>query len=141
MPVAGAVQVTWVGVSCLQAEAGSRPVASLLLFARRSAFISALGTGSCDVVPGAPACAPEPLLRPIQVPRPATTRTAAASTAIQRGCRYQRGPRGPRGDGGAPAARSGSAGPAAPCSRRWEATVPPEWPAPARPAAGWPYPA
>src|ERR1700730_8888 len=98
MPVAGAVQVTWVGVSCVQAEGGSRPVASLLLFARMSAFISALGTGF-----EAPACAPEPLLRPIQVPRPATTRTAAASTAIQRGCRYHRGPRGPRGDGGAPA--------------------------------------
>ena len=51
----------------------------------------------------APGCAPEPLLRPIQVPRPATTRTAAASTAIQRGCRYHRGPCGPAGDGGAPA--------------------------------------
>src|SRR5580692_10590947 len=89
MPVAGAVQVTWVGVSCVQAEGGSRPVAPLLLFARMSAFISVLGTGF-----EAPACAPEPLLRPIQVPRPATTRTAAASTAIQRGCRYQRGPRG-----------------------------------------------
>ena len=79
------------------------PPASLLLFARMTAFISALGTGLCDAVPEAPECAPEPPLRPIQVLRPATTRTTAASTAIQRGCRYHCGPRGPRGDGGAPA--------------------------------------
>src|SRR3954447_9465477 len=94
MPPVGAVQVTWVGVVCLQAEGGSIPVASLLLFARMTAFISALGTGLCDA---APECAPEPPLRPIQVLRPATTRTTAASTAIQRGCRYHRGPRSPRG--------------------------------------------
>src|SRR3954466_7347631 len=100
MPPGGAVQVTWVGVFCLQAEGGSRPVASLLLFARRTAFISALGAGLCGA---APECAPEPPLRPIQVLRPATPRPPAASTAIQRGCRYHCGPRGPAGDGGAPA--------------------------------------
>ena len=100
MPVAGAVQVTWVAVSCLQADGGSMPPASLLLFARMTAFISALGTGLCDA---APECAPEPPLRPTQVPTPARTKTTAASTAIQRGCRYHCGPRGPAGDGGAPA--------------------------------------
>src|SRR5690348_5596894 len=124
MPPPGAVQVTWVGLSCLQAEGGSRPEASLLLFARVSAFISALGTGLCDAVPG---CAPEPPLRPIQVPTPARTRTTAASTAIQRGCRYHCGSRGPPGDGGGAAAGGpGSPGPATPYSRRWEAMVPPE---------------
>src|SRR6476619_7374676 len=83
MPVAGAVQVTWVGVFCLQADGGSMPPASLLLFARMTAFISAPATGLCDAVPD---CAPEPPLRPIQVLRPATTRTTAANTAIQRAC-------------------------------------------------------
>src|SRR6478672_12307820 len=107
-PAAGPVQVTFVGPSCLQVEAGSLPVASPLLFARTSAFISALAAGFCfaladiDGIVVAPlACEPD-ALRPAQVLRPATARTRAASTAIQRGCRYQRGLRG-RPGGGAPA--------------------------------------
>src|SRR5215469_4495635 len=130
MPFAGAAQVTWVGVFCVQVEGGSMPLAALLWFARVSAFVSALGGGVCDVVPE--------VLRPIQVPSPARSTTAAASAAIQRGCRYQRGPRGSPWAGGTPAGWPGSPGPATPYSRRWEARVPPDWPASARPAAGWP---
>ena len=107
MPGAGAVQVTWVGVFCLQVEGGSRPLASLLLFARMSAFISAIGTGLCDIVPEVPACPLEPL-RPIQVPSPATARISTASGASQRGWRYQCGPRGRSGGGWAPAGWPGS---------------------------------
>src|SRR2546421_3276816 len=107
MPAAGAVQVSLAGLSCLQLEGGSLPVASALLFARMSAFISALvvGLGLADIdgIVVAPlACEPDPF-RPTQVPRPAATRTTATSVAIQRGWRYQRGPRGRPGDGGAPA--------------------------------------
>src|SRR6266487_1029115 len=105
MPAAGAVQVTLARLSCLQLEGGSLPVASALLFARMSAFISALvvGLGLADIdgiVVARLACEPEPL-RPAQVPSPAATRTTAASAASQPGRRYQRGPRGPPGDGGA----------------------------------------
>src|SRR5258705_9525686 len=106
MPAAGAVQVTWVELSCLQEEGGSLPVASPLLFARTSAVISALvvglGFGVEDIFIAAFGGEPDPL-RPTQVPTPARTRTTAASAAIQRGRRYHCGPRGPPGDGGAPA--------------------------------------
>src|SRR5689334_1881168 len=96
IPPAGAVQVTTVGTPCLQVPGGSSPAASALWLARTSAAISALGLGfgfgdiaaivalGCD--PGRPS--------PAQVPSPARTRAAAASTAIQRGWRYQRGSRG-----------------------------------------------
>ena len=106
MPGAGAVQVTCVELSCLQVEGGSLPVASPLLFVRMSAVISALvfglGFGVDDIVIAAFGCEPEPL-SPTQVPTPASTRTTAASAAIQRGRRYHCGSRGPPGDGGAPA--------------------------------------
>src|SRR5436309_2909984 len=106
MPAAGAVQVTWAGLSCLQVEGGSLPVASPLLFARASALISGpavgLGVGVDDIFAATLACEPEPL-RPTQVLTPATTRATAASTAIQRGRRYHCGSCGPPGDGGAPA--------------------------------------
>src|ERR1700733_14728350 len=77
MPVAGAVQVTWVGVSCLQADGGSMPPASLLLFARMTAFISAPGTGLCDAVPE---CTPEPPLRPMTKARLMKYRPVPAMT-------------------------------------------------------------
>jgi hypothetical protein len=41
MPAAGAVQVTTVAFVCLQVEGGNLPVASPLLFAKRSALRSA----------------------------------------------------------------------------------------------------
>src|SRR5690242_1251050 len=112
MPATGAVQVTLAGLSCLQAEGGSWPFASGLLFARASAAISALvvGFGLADI-DGIVAlwCDLDPF-SPAQVPRPARTRTTAASAAIQRGRRYQRGSRGPA-DGG-----TADGGPAAwPC--------------------------
>src|SRR5258705_485475 len=118
MPAAGAVQVTWVELSCLQEEGGSLPVASPLLFARRSAVISApgvgLGFGVEDIfIAALGGCEPEPL-RPIQVPTPARTRTTAASAAIQRGRRYPCGPRGPPRDGGALQGGPGRGPPAGP---------------------------
>src|SRR5215831_8974120 len=99
MPAAGAVQVTLSGLSCLQVEGGSWPLASALLSARMSAAISALGFGFGDI-DGIVAlwCDPDPR-SPAQVPAPARTRTTAASTAIQRGLRYQRGSLGPPGPG------------------------------------------
>ena len=104
--MAGAVQVTWFGLSCLQADGGSWPLASLLLFVTISAFISApvvgLGFGLGDIAGAALGCEPAPLT-PTQVLTPATTRITAASTAIQRGRRYHCGSCGPPGDGGAPA--------------------------------------
>src|SRR5215831_9330983 len=107
MPGAGAVQVTWVWVFCLQADGGSRPLAWRLEFVRMTARISApiagLGFGLCDIDIEAVGCPWEPPLRPAQMPTPARSTTTAASAAIQRGCRYQRGPRGPPWDGGAPA--------------------------------------
>src|SRR6266568_1126127 len=105
MPDAGAVQVTVVALSCLQVEGGSWPLTSALLFARTSAAISAFGVGFGfgfgfgDVAVVALWCDPKPL-SPAQVPRPASTRATAASTAIQCGRRYQRGPRGPAAGGG-----------------------------------------
>src|ERR1700751_2845620 len=139
---AGAVQVTWVWLSCLQADGGNRPLASRLWFARMTAFISGplvgLGSGLCDIVAEALGCPLEPPLRPAQMPSPAMSTTTAASATIQRGCRYQRGPPGPPRDGGAPASWPGPPGPATPYSRRWEVRVPPSWPPPDRPAAGGP---
>src|SRR5690242_10096331 len=111
MPGAGAVQVTVVALACLQAEGGIRPLASALWLARMSAAISALlvgfGFGDIDAIT-ALVCGPD-RLSPAQVPSPARTRTTAASTAIQRGWRYQRGSRGPAGG---PAGRAAD-GPAA----------------------------
>src|SRR6476659_11202582 len=130
MPAAGAVQVTCVELSCLQVEGGSLPVASPLLLVRASAVISALvlglGFGVDDIFTAAFGCGPEPL-RATHVPTPASTRTTAASAAIQRGRRYHCGSRGPPGDGGGAAAGGpGSPGSAMPYSRRCEAMVPPE---------------
>src|SRR5690349_9442552 len=99
IPPYGAVQVTTAGTPCLQVEAGSRPAASGLLFARMSAAISALvlGFGFGDIAAiVALGCGPG-RLSPAQVPSPARTRATAASTAIQRGRRYQCGSRGPAG--------------------------------------------
>src|SRR4051812_30835613 len=104
MPEAGAVQVTVVGMPCLQVAGGIRPVASELLSARVSAVIRALvlGVGLADAGGGAALWrGPDPRSA-AQVPSPARTRAAAARTAIQRGWRYQRGSRRPAG-GGAPA--------------------------------------
>ena len=116
------MQVTYVWLSCLQADGGNRPLAWRLLFARMTAFISGpvvgLGFGLGDIVVEALACAPEPPLRPAQMPTPARSTTTAASAASQRGRRYQRGPRGSPWDGGAPAGWPGSPGPAMPYSRR-----------------------
>src|SRR6266852_2865180 len=138
MPVTGAVQVTLAGLSCLQVEGGSLPVASALSFARMSAFISAPATGfglaDIDGIVVAPfACEPE-ALRPAQVPRPAATRTTAATAASQRVRRYQRGSRGRPGAGWALAGWPGSPGPAMPDSRRCDVRVPP----PCCPALAWP---
>src|SRR6266487_3875926 len=138
MPAAGAVQVTLAGLSCLQDEGGSLPVASALWFARMSAFISALvvGLGLADIdgiVIALFACEPDPL-RPAQVPRPAATRITAASAASQRGRRYQRGSRGRLDRGGAPAGCPGSPGPAVPNSRRCDVRAPHGCPVPETPA-------
>src|SRR5690348_18254640 len=99
MPDTGAVQVTLSGLPCLQVEGGSWPLASALLSARMSAAISApvFGFGDIDGIV-ALWCDPDPL-SPAQVPKPARIRATAASTAIQRGRRYQRGSRGPAGGG------------------------------------------
>src|SRR5204862_183324 len=106
MPEAGAVQVTCVELFCLQVEGGSLPVASPLLLVRASAVISALvfglGFGVDDIFIAAFGCVPGPL-RATQVPTPASSRTTAASAAIQRGRRYHCGPSGPPGAGGVPA--------------------------------------
>ncbi len=128
MPVAGAVQVTLAGLSCLQVEGGSLPVASALLSARMSALISApaAGFGLADIdgiVVALLACELDPL-RPAQMPNPAATRITAASAASQSGRRYQRGPRGRPEGGGAPPGWPGSPGPSMPNSRRWDVRAP-----------------
>src|SRR5690349_1636305 len=127
MPGAGAVQVTVVAPACLQVEGGIRPLASALWFARMSAAISALlvgfGFGDIDAI-AALGCGPD-RLSPAQVPSPARTRATAASTAIQRGWRYQRGSRGPGGAAAGPACGPGPPGSGPLAARRWEARVPP----------------
>src|SRR5690348_9138628 len=133
IPPYGAVQVTTAGTPCLQVEGGSLPLASGLLFARMSAAISALvlGFGLCDVAGAALWCDPPPF-SPAQVPSPTRSRPTAASTAIQRGWRYQRGSRGGGPAGGPADGRPGPAcRPGPPRSgpaywRRCEARVPPE---------------
>src|SRR5215475_3131679 len=149
MPAAGAVQVTLAGLSCLQVEGGSWPLASALLFARMSAFISALGAGVCfgaadidGMFIALFACEPA-AFRPAQVPRPAATRITAASAASQPGRRYQRRSRGRPAGGGALAGGPGLSGPVGPDSRRCEMMVPspsgpyPGWLAPGWLAPGW----
>src|SRR5205823_7719576 len=95
IPAAGAEQVTTVETPCLQVEGGSSPFASALLFARMRAAISALVLGLAlgDAGGGAALwCDPDPF-SPVQTASPTRTRPTAASTAIQRGWRYQRGSR------------------------------------------------
>src|SRR5689334_22068347 len=110
IPPAGAEQVTTVGTPCLQVAGGSSPAASALLSARMRAATSALvlGFGLCDTAGAALWCDPLPF-SPAQVPSPTRSRPTAASTAIQRGWRYQRGSRG-GGPAGGPA--DGRPGPA-----------------------------
>src|SRR6266536_1721610 len=107
MAAAGAVQVTFAGLSCLQVGGGSLPLASALALVRASALISALavcaGFGLDGVMVGMLLPGELVALRPAQVPRPAAARTSAASAASQRGRRYQRGAGGRPAGGGAPA--------------------------------------
>src|SRR5271170_7451935 len=105
MPGAGATQVTMFDPCCLQVNGGSLPAASELWFVSVSAAISALGAAffgfalaDMDGMAALPLCELEPL-SPAQVPRPATSRTSTASSASQRGWRYQRGPCGRSGGG------------------------------------------
>src|SRR5438552_1056281 len=73
MPGAGAVHVTFEGPCCLQTDGGRSPLASGLLLASISAFISALGGLGFDDIDGMAVPwvrGPEPPLTRAQVPRP-----------------------------------------------------------------------
>jgi hypothetical protein len=95
MPGAGEMQVTMFDPCCLQVDCGSLPAASELWSVTVSALISALGAAffgfslaDMDGIAALPLCELEPLT-PGPDPQPATARISTASSASQRGWRYQ----------------------------------------------------